>query len=502
MEKLVILGIDGASWELINLLIDDNYLPNIKKIIQNGVSGTLNSTIPPITGPAWTSFATGKSPENHGIYDFVTHEEGQNKLLTSNEIIGKTFYEILSEHGLRSVLIGLPMSYPPKKINGIILPDTFSPKKYAYPASAKKYLENYRVTPKYRLKGKEAVDDLISFTNEHAEVAKAIFENEPWDLFFMLFPASDSISHKYFGDMINKTKIGMEAIKIFQRIDKCIGWFLKNAPKETTFFIVSDHGFQECNQAFFINSYLKENDLLDVKLNSENRIKEIQEVRENGKRKELFLDEKIYNLFKFKPIKKLAWNIKTALNKLMGDKYHLGTGYIPDPKKSKLFMPTQSSYCLLVNQNVDVEIDEIASILEKLHNEENDEPIFLETFQTNIEGQDRIYFQPSPGWFINPGMTDDIIITAKHNSHEREGIFIAYGNNIRKNEEISDNNLFDIAPTILRMFQISPPVDMDGQAIDGIFKKDYAKESKAIVKTKRQREKLRIQERISQLKKI
>jgi len=502
MQKLVIFGIDGGSWDLINTLIDENKMPNLKKMIENGVSGNLQSTIPPITGPAWASFATGKKPENHGIYDFVTHDEKKSRLMTSKNIKGKTFYEILSHEGLRSVLIGLPLSYPPKKINGIILADTFSPKKFAYPQSANKYLGEYQWALNSNLEGTQLINELISFTNNHTKVAKKIFKNEQWDLFFILFPASDAISHKYYGDMLSRSKIGIEAIKIFQKIDESIGWFLKQSINDITFFLLSDHGFQECNRNFFINSYLRNMNLLEVKLITKDRIKEVGELGKNIEQKEIFINKNLYIIFKINWIRKLAWNMKLILNKIMKGKFQIKTGYIPDPEKSKLYMPTLSSYCLNINDSKNKLINKIIKLLKNLKDPDNGKKIFAEVFYVNLNNFERIYFDPIPGYYINTGITDEIFSTSKNNIHKRDGIFIAYGEDVKKGKKINDGNIYDLTPTILKMFNIEIPPDIDGRFITGIFSKDLTDRKISIKEIKLRKEKSEIRKEIIKLKNI
>lgn len=502
MQKLVIFGIDGGCWDLINSLIDENKLPNLKKMIGNGVSGNLQSTIPPITGPAWASFATGKKPENHGIYDFVTHDEKKSRLMTSKNIRGETFYEILSHEGFRSVLIGLPLSYPPKKINGIILADVFSPKKFAYPQSANKYLEEYQWAPNTRLEGAQLINELISFTNSQMKVAKKIFKNEQWDLFFILFPASDAISHKHYGDMVRRSKIGIEAIKIFQKIDESIGWFLKHSINDITFFLLSDHGFQECTRTFFINSYLKNKNLLDVKLITKDRIKEVGELRKNIEQKEVFINKNLYIIFKINWIRKFAWNIKLIINKIMMGRFQIKTGYIPDPEKSKLYMPTLSSYCLNINDSNEKLINKIITLLKTLRDPTNEKKIFADVFYVNLNNLERIYFDPTLGYNINTGITDEIFTTVKNNMHKRTGIFIAYGEGVKSGKKINDNNIYDLTPTILKMFNIEIPLDIDGRFITDIFSKDLTDRKMSTKELKLRKDKREIRKEIMKLKKI
>ena len=81
-QRLMILGIDGASWDVLNIMIDRAVMPNLKKLISGGVSGTLASTVPPYTPIAWSTFATGMNPGKHGVFDFVTSDEHGKTLNT------------------------------------------------------------------------------------------------------------------------------------------------------------------------------------------------------------------------------------------------------------------------------------------------------------------------------------------------------------------------------------------------------------------------------------
>jgi predicted AlkP superfamily phosphohydrolase/phosphomutase len=473
MRKIVVFGIDGGSWELINSLIQEQKMPNLDKLISNGVSGKLRSTIPPVTGPAWTSFATGKKPENHEVYDFVTHDVSDSRLMTTDDIRGKTFYEILSENGFSTVLIGLPISYPPKKINGFILPDTFSPKKFIHPTSAKRYLEDFPLAPIPGLRGISQVENLVEFTKKRIEVAKKIFKNESWDVFFFLFNASDSISHSHYVDMVNRTEIGKKAVEVFETIDQSIGWFMENAVSNTIFLLMSDHGFQVCDVKFHLNSYLHQERLLETKVITKDRIRSIPDARQKEKRKEVLLNEKLYIIFKFKLLRQIAWQFKLALNKIMRGKVEIKTGYIPDIEKSKLYMPTQSSYCLVANDLDQKKINEVAEQLRDLKDPRSGVMVFSEVFTSRVKDSDRIYFLPNDGYFINPGIDENLFFRTKSNTHQRNGIFIASGQGIKMGDKIDVKNIFDIAPTILHILGINKPNDMDGDVILDIFTDDF-----------------------------
>ena len=110
MKKVVVIGLDGATWELVQPIVDKGRLPNIKKILDQGTIGDLYSTIPPVTGPTWVSFATGCKPEKHGVFEFMKFVLGiyETKIITSMDINQPFFYEILSEQKRKCIIINLP----------------------------------------------------------------------------------------------------------------------------------------------------------------------------------------------------------------------------------------------------------------------------------------------------------------------------------------------------------------------------------------------------------
>jgi predicted AlkP superfamily phosphohydrolase/phosphomutase len=273
--------------------------------------------------------------------------------------------------------------------------------------------------------------------------------------------------------MVNRTEVGKKAIEVFGTIDRSIGWFMENADEDTIFLLMSDHGFQICDVKFHLNSYLHQKGMLETKVISKDRIRSIPDARQKEKRKELFLNDNLYLIFKFKPLRQLAWQFKLALNKIMRGKFEIKTGYIPDIEKSKLYMPTQSSYCLVANDLDQHKIKEMAEQLRDLKDPGSGVKVFSEVFISNVKGSERIYFLPTDGYFINPGIEDDLFLSTKSNTHQRNGIFIASGQGIKEKGKMDVKNIFDIAPTILHILGIKPPVDMDGEAILDIFTDDF-----------------------------
>ena len=141
-RRVLIIGLDGATFDVLGPMIERGRMPNLAAIIREGASGVLNSTQPPITPAAWTTFMTGKGPGRHGIVDFERYDVRTNRLTFNStmEIREKTFWDILSEKGFRVGSINLPMTYPPKRVNGFMISGFDAPSmeaEFTYPRDLK-----------------------------------------------------------------------------------------------------------------------------------------------------------------------------------------------------------------------------------------------------------------------------------------------------------------------------------------------------------------------------
>ena len=116
--KLLIIGLDGATFDLIEPWADE--LPHLARLMREGAWGRLRSTVPPATFPAWTSFMTGVDPGQHGVFDFTRRVPGAYRVEFVNATHRRvpTLWRILSDAGLRVGVLGVPATYPPEHLNG------------------------------------------------------------------------------------------------------------------------------------------------------------------------------------------------------------------------------------------------------------------------------------------------------------------------------------------------------------------------------------------------
>src|SRR5215210_8412163 len=127
--KVFVLGLDGATWDILTPLAEAGDLPNLARLKGRGVSGMLNSIFPPLSPVAWTGVMTGKNSGKHGIFEFLEYEHNPlgGRVNSSRAIKAELVWEIAGRHGKATVAGGVPMSYPPRQAPGFYLGDFLSP---------------------------------------------------------------------------------------------------------------------------------------------------------------------------------------------------------------------------------------------------------------------------------------------------------------------------------------------------------------------------------------
>jgi len=206
MSRVLIIGLDGATFDLIMPWVQEGRLPTFERLIREGASGEMESVIQPITAPAWASFLTGKNPGKHGIYDFYRREPGSYNMrpVNRNRVVGKTLYELLSEGGKKVGMINVPMTYPPRPVNGFIVTGMMTPPgaSFAYPPQLQRELltRGYRVeldTWYKSGKEKEFFKELMGVLKRREEAFLALMEGRPWDFLVCVFRATDLVQHHF-----------------------------------------------------------------------------------------------------------------------------------------------------------------------------------------------------------------------------------------------------------------------------------------------------------------
>ncbi len=281
-RKLMLMGLDCAPPALIFDRMRGE-LPNLEAMMDSGLYGPLRSTIPPITIPAWLVMMSGRSPGRLGLYgfrhrtDFRYHDMW---IANSTRIHAPTVWDMLGDVGKRSVIIGVPPSYPPREMNGVsvgcfITPSTDS--EYTYPPEAKAEVERvsggYITDVEFRTEDRDQLlRELYEMTDRRARVVRHFAEKGDWDFFMFVEIGLDRVNHafwKFYDTEHHLYEPGNpyeDAIPDYYRhLDGVVGELLEVLDEDTLLMAVSDHGAKGMRGALCINQWMEEEGLLEFR---------------------------------------------------------------------------------------------------------------------------------------------------------------------------------------------------------------------------------------------
>jgi len=294
-QRVYLIGFDGASWNLMERPLREHKLPNFKKLIETGTSGSLKSFVPTKSPILWTTIATGKNPHKHGVGNYTAEVNGKIVPVSGMQRAVKAYWNILSDYGVRVGVVNWWVTWPPEKVNGFMVSDHYRSRvkskepNITYPAelikelpdvsiSMERYLEERKkfglpteLRPKASSKNIDQLADTYKtyWAQDRAvrESCRRLLAHKNVDVFGVVFRITDVSSHLFWtyldlnllAEMRSKLEQGKitpedirhiddEFSKILEPIyvyaDRILRDFLKEADQNTNFIIVSDHGFK------------------------------------------------------------------------------------------------------------------------------------------------------------------------------------------------------------------------------------------------------------------
>jgi predicted AlkP superfamily phosphohydrolase/phosphomutase len=276
--RVAVIGLDCATPQM---LFDDlaDEIPNLRKLFEGGMYGNLASITPPITVPAWACAMTGRTPGQLGIYGFRNRKDTTYdglSIATSDAVKQPAVWDRLGERGLRSLLIGVPPSFPPPKefpgwrVGCFLTPP--SAKSFAYPQPLEtEILEELGEgndyifdIPNFRQQGMDfALDQVFRMTERRFQVARRLIANKPWDFFMLCEIAPDRLHHvfwQYYDPRHPLYEPGNKYETAFQDyyrfLDREVGSLLELIPDDAVTMVMSDHGARPMMGGLCFNDWL------------------------------------------------------------------------------------------------------------------------------------------------------------------------------------------------------------------------------------------------------
>lgn len=501
-SKVLVIGLDGATFDLIRPWAAQGKLPTFRRLLAEGVSGDLESTVPPVTSPAWPTFMTGKNPGRHSVFDYIREHQGQFDLVNGASIDGATIWEILSARGRRVGVMNVPVTYPPHPVNGFIITGLLSPRgaECTYPPgflrAYEKELGPYRIVPDIQYKdGNEDafIADIDKLIEQRMRYALRLMTDQPWDFMMIHFLALDLLQHALWRHMDpthpghdpqKAALYGNAILRGYQKVDQAVGEILAQAGDDVTVVLMSDHGFGPLHGMVNLNVLFLQTGLLHLKRDPVTQLKYA-----------LFrlglTPSAVYGWLARLGLQNITVKVSKRVRNKMMDRFlsfadvdwsrtraysigHVGQVYINlQGRQPRGIVPPQEYEAVR---------QQVIEVLHTLRNPTTGAPLvsrILTREQVCIgpyceHGPDLHLVLDGYRYIACPLFaTNNRIITEQirgdSGCHRANGIFLARGPMLKRGVVIQGARIVDLAPTLLHLMGEAVPDDMDGQVLHDIF---------------------------------
>lgn len=506
MKNLLIIGLDGMTFDVIHPLIDLGHLPNIARLMQEGTHSPLLSTVPSITPVAWSSFITGKAPGDHGVYAWgIKTSDYRMDIINANYLQDQSIWTILNQAGKRIGVIGLPMSYPPQPypsfmIGGPLSPSVHSP--FTYPESLyqeiKKNVGEYIIDfdKKQQLAaGEEAfVEAMLRLVRTRGETTLYLMQQYPWDVLMPVFVATDRLQHclwPHLNFTAPLTSLQKRIIEFYDLVDAYIGRFIEAVPDPKAVVVLSDHGFGPGKQKISLNGWLMREGYLHRKQSNQTRSLR-QYAMAAAKRTGLTREKLRKWLSRIGVLDHLSDQINRLSTYEMAFDWQHSVAFAGGSGIYLNVRGRERAGIVSPGEEYERLRQEIVEKLATLRDPQSDEPIFEDVYRReDFYSGRRVDMAPDVVPIANRGyklgaqfyaegtrnIRQDVFEHPKEwdrGTHRREGILVAHGEPIEKDIELENPpHIWDVTPMLLALAGVSIPADMDGQAVMDLLKPAY-----------------------------
>lgn len=465
-EKTVVLGLDGGNMELIRPWIEDGTLPNIRSLCEEGVSTVLKSCSPPVTCPAWKVFSTGCEPGKLGWYWWRQYDKKENRMVppfNKYSITQKEVWDYMSEDGIRCGVVGFPLTYPPKEINGFFVSGgAMAGENFSRPGWLAEKLEqeiNYKSHPETSPKAppsEEVFKDYESVVKSKMEAGKFIWENFETDTLFLATYYLNGLQHFWWDHNYVK--------EMWRMLDEYVGYFRENADN---IIIVSDHGLAPVHSKFFMGDWMVEKGYTSVKrTDSGLKTEKIYYILEQAA-DTLNLPETVRR-YSNVLLQKIGIKPRKLYNETGFDKNLDLENSKAIPLSQGLIYLTEKDQQLreqIKNDLKSLEIDGEKPVREVKEYRE----IYSGKMKNNAPD---LIVKPSKGYMIRQSNSESDSLIEKINetdweaTNHEDGIFIAEGDSINPTDSL-EIALKDVTGLLLDMYGIEPDQDIDSSSRKG-----------------------------------
>lgn len=511
-RRVLVIGLDGATLDLIEPWVEEGKLPNFAKLMREGSYGRLESTLPPHTPVAWTSFMTGMNAGKHGIFDYLTRESGSYKFNPVNASYrrAKPVWTLVSESGGKVGVINVPMTYPPDKVEGFMISGMDTPGTdvvFTYPPDFLgeierrfgKYIIDTPIYPHDKVNTPKFVREISKLADYRSKITLDLMHKHPWNLFIVVFVTPDRIQHDFWKYIdpahpdchsLKSQQFAFAIYDVYAQLDDILGRIMKQVDDDVNIIIMSDHGAGSCYQIIQLNEWLKAKGYLkykeglgkrkkDILTKINNRILEMRGMIPKWLRRgfkslwvsrqdsvlsdslNLFLDWKATKAYAEGTVGNIRINLEgrepegtVAPGKdyeQLREELMVGLKELKDPQTGKRVIKGVYTREELYSGDQMNDLPDLIAVSEDGYR------CVGNLKRLGIKADDRTIFRRDY-W---------------SGDHRIDGTLILYGPDIKSGYGIENAGIMDIAPTVLYLLGLPVPKEMDGQVLTLALEEDY-----------------------------
>ena len=284
MPRVLVIGWDGADWRILDPLLERGMLPNLASLIERGGRAVLRSTLPTHSWAAWPSFLTGVDADDHGVYDILEARGGSKRQfpVTFGSIRERTFLSDLTRAEVETVMVNVPLTFPPPPIKGKLVAGGVLPKwrAFTHPEGLAKDLEdagapwpiNGMSWTTFRNRPGPFLDEVEEMTRARQRSVEHILDTTDWQVACAVFVATDRVQHclaRYVSsdhpryEQLSKEPLAERVRAIYRQLDDGLGKLLERTGQDDLVLFMSDHGFQSCTGAVNMDRLLEKMGFLE-----------------------------------------------------------------------------------------------------------------------------------------------------------------------------------------------------------------------------------------------
>jgi predicted AlkP superfamily phosphohydrolase/phosphomutase len=499
--KVIVIGFDGAPWETVSKWAEHGELPTFRRLIKGGSAGVLKSTLPISTSPAWKCYSTGKNPGRFGMFYWFNFDVTAKTLLLTDSRTAKAkeIWDYLTENGYSSAVVDMPTTYPPKKLNGIMVSGfpSFDHMSYTFPERLKGELQakyGYLVNPRFPLRRRQGTTGAEASRSRDAALAEAesiiksrfsfardLLRRGDLDFLHLTVFLIDNVQHYLWGPMVFRDgEYGQTLLGFWKLLDAELDELLELVDlNQTRVFIMSDHGATFLKARFRFNNWLeRRGDLgrrnggfsfsgalfrLGLSRETAQRYASTRVGRLLSKLIPYGLTARMWLWLRVKQGEANEWEVTSSMDWSRTRAAMVGESllYVNLPRDD----PRYEAYR-----------EELAGAIKQMKDPEDGASIAGRVLKSD-EFYSGPYLREAPDLLVEPapGYSFDISLSADglwertgpdtdySSFHTSDGLLIANGPEIPRGVRLEGASLYDIAPTILRIYGLEYPGEFDGR---------------------------------------